>query len=323
MRRISLHNLVRRDTFCLTSLPQHLQLRFGNAGPLMEPYERLRQARQMAGFGTAVEAARHFGWGQSSYIGHENGTRGIRPRVANKYAAAFGVSLGWLLTGEGSPNPTGAREAMVQYGHRVLRDTLAASYQCLADINEVMSLAFAEAVLERAEIQQGLPPSERSSHELVRDLALAAARLFASGQARPPPGIEARPASASSTVDKRHTPLSIPVLASVVGVIYALAVKPDDFPSLWISDSVKEILGYEVEEALAPGWWLKCLHPDDRIAAVKKTSILMRQGRLVQEYRLQAKGGGYLRIKDEASLLRGSDLQPKEIIGFWTDARAA
>src|SRR5262249_48045968 len=100
----------------------------------MEPYERLRQARQMAGFDTAAKAARHFGWGQSSYMGHENGTRGIRPRVANKYAAAFGVSLGWLLTGEGTDS-TGAHEAMVQYGHRVLRDTIAASYQCLADIN--------------------------------------------------------------------------------------------------------------------------------------------------------------------------------------------
>lgn len=287
-----------------------------------EPYERLRQARQIAGFDTAAEAARHFGWGQSSYIGHENGTRGIRPRVANKYAAAFGVSLGWLLTGEGTPDPAGAREAMLQYGHRVLRDTIAASYQCLADINETTSLAFAEAVLGRAEIQQGLPASERSSHELVCELALIAARLFASGPTRAPPGIEARPAFVSSTVEKRHTPPFTPALACLV-VGYVLAVTPKGFPSLWISESVKEILGYEVEEALATGWWLKCLHPDDTMAAIKNTSILMTQGCLAQEYRLQSKGGGYFRIKDEASVLRGSDRQPKEIIGFWTNARAA
>src|ERR1700756_1134368 len=174
----------------------------------MEPYERLRQAARWPASVTAAEAARHFGWGQSSYIGHENGTRGIRPRVANKYAAAFGVSLGWLLTGEGTPDSTGAGEAMVQYGHRVLRDTLAASYQCLADINELMSLAFAEAVLERAKIQQELRPSEQSSHELVRELALTAARLFASGQARAVPGIDARHALA--TVEKGHIPFSDP-----------------------------------------------------------------------------------------------------------------
>jgi PAS domain S-box-containing protein len=271
----------------------------------------------MAGFDTAAEAARHFGWGQSSYIGHENGTRGIRPRVANKYAAAFGVSLGWLLTGEGTPDPTGAREAVVRYGHRVLRDTIAASYQCLADLNEVASLAFAEAVLGRVEIQQGLPPSEQSSHDLVRELALTAARLFASGQARAMPGIDARHALALSTVEKGHIPFSVPAVS------YVLAVTPKGFPSLWVSDSIKEILGYEVEEALAPGWWLKCLHPDDRMAAIKKTSILMTQGRLVQEYRLQSKGGSYIRIRDEASLLRGSDGQPKEIVGFWTDVSAA
>jgi len=289
----------------------------------MEPYERLRQARQTAGFDTAAEAARHFGWGQSSYIGHENGTRGIRPRVANQYAAAFGVSLGWLLTGEGTPDPTGAREAMVRYGHRVLRDTIAASYQCLADINEVMSLAFAEAVLGRAELQQRLPPSERSSHELVCELALTAARLFASGPAGAAPGVEARPALVSSTVEKRHTPLSVPALDCSVEVSYVLAVTPKDFPSLWISNSVKDILGYEVEEALAPGWWLKCLHPDDRMAAIKNTSILMTQGCLAQEYRLQSKGGGYIRIKDEASVLRSNGRQTKEIIGFWTEVSTA
>jgi hypothetical protein len=35
-------------------------------------------------------------------------------------------------------------------------------------------------------------------------------------------------------------------------------------------DSVKSILGYEVEEALAPDWWVACLHPNDKVAAVGK-----------------------------------------------------
>jgi PAS domain S-box-containing protein len=78
-------------------------------------------------------------------------------------------------------------------------------------------------------------------------------------------------------------------------------------------------LGYEVEDALAPDWWIDCLHPYDKEAAVKKTSILMTQGHLVQEYRFRSKDGHYLWMRDEASLLRDADGRPKEIVGFWTN----
>ncbi|HTV32003.1 MAG TPA: PAS domain-containing protein [Methylocella sp.] len=116
-------------------------------------------------------------------------------------------------------------------------------------------------------------------------------------------------------LDKR----SSHILNSIPTVIYELGVTPKGFPTQWVSDSVKRILGYEVEEALAPDWWIRHLHPDDKKAAVEKTPILMREGRLVQEYRFEARDGRYLWIRDEASLLRRSDGRPKEIVGFWTD----
>ena len=78
-------------------------------------------------------------------------------------------------------------------------------------------------------------------------------------------------------------------------------------------------MGYEVEEALAPDWWIDCLHPDDKEAAVEKTSILMTQGHLVQEYRFRSKDGHYLWMQDEASLLREAGGRPTEIVGFWTN----
>jgi sigma-B regulation protein RsbU (phosphoserine phosphatase) len=109
------------------------------------------------------------------------------------------------------------------------------------------------------------------------------------------------------------------ILNSIPTVIYVLAVTAKGFPSEWVSDSVKRILGYEVEEALAPDWWINCLHPDDRDSAIERTSILMIQGHLVQEYRFRSKGGHYLWMQDEASLLREADGRPKEIIGFWTN----
>src|ERR1700739_1848893 len=79
------------------------------------------------------------------------------------------------------------------------------------------------------------------------------------------------------------------ILDSIPTVIYVLAVTAKGFPSQWVSDSVKRILGYEVEEALAPDWWVDCLHPDDKEAAINKTSVLMTAGHLVQEYRFRSK----------------------------------
>src|ERR1700746_2125253 len=84
---------------------------------------------------------------------------------------------------------------------------------------------------------------------------------------------------------------SLYCLPSIPTVIYVLGVTAKGFPSEWVSDSVKRILGYEVEEALAPDWWVDCLHPDDKEAAIKKTAILMKAGHLAQEYRFRSKDG--------------------------------
>lgn len=71
---------------------------------MMEAHDRLKLAREKAGFSTAAEAAERFGWRPSTYHGHENGTRGLRPAVASQYARAFRVSAEWLLFGQGEPD---------------------------------------------------------------------------------------------------------------------------------------------------------------------------------------------------------------------------
>jgi len=62
--------------------------------------KRLEQARLARGFRTARQASSFYGWSYDSYIQHENGTRGLS-RSAKKYAQAYNVGEGWLLTGEG------------------------------------------------------------------------------------------------------------------------------------------------------------------------------------------------------------------------------
>jgi hypothetical protein len=77
---------------------------------MSEPYERLQFARERAGFDTPTEAAIYFGFNVVTYRSHENGTRGIRREAAQRYAKAFKVPAGWLLTGEGGTHLRASEE---------------------------------------------------------------------------------------------------------------------------------------------------------------------------------------------------------------------
>lgn len=68
------------------------------------PGERLKWARlNRTNFLTPTDAARAYGWTQSTYLGHENGDRIPSRRAAMKYAAAYRVDWHWIL--EGGPEP--------------------------------------------------------------------------------------------------------------------------------------------------------------------------------------------------------------------------
>lgn len=71
---------------------------------MTDPAERLRIARLRAGFETAKEAAEALGFPVSTYLGHENGSRGISAKKAEIYARKYKVREQWLLYGVG-PGP--------------------------------------------------------------------------------------------------------------------------------------------------------------------------------------------------------------------------
>lgn len=77
--------------------------------------ERLKWAREQAGFEDAPSAAEALGVVESTYYGHENGSRGFKRDSAAKYARRFKVSLEWLLTGRGQPKAGPATTRAVGY----------------------------------------------------------------------------------------------------------------------------------------------------------------------------------------------------------------
>lgn len=62
--------------------------------------ERLRTAREKAGYKSASKAATALGVPYPTYASHENGSRGIGDGLT-RYARFFRVSIDWLLTGKG------------------------------------------------------------------------------------------------------------------------------------------------------------------------------------------------------------------------------
>jgi len=68
-----------------------------------KPKDRLRKAREDAGYPTPSEAARALPRliNRNTLISNENGNREVSRKAAEKYAKAFGVSAGWILYGDG------------------------------------------------------------------------------------------------------------------------------------------------------------------------------------------------------------------------------
>lgn len=62
--------------------------------------ERLRLAREKAGYRSAAKAAEAMGIPYGTYSVHENGSRGFRNSL-ERYAQFYRVSIEWLLTGRG------------------------------------------------------------------------------------------------------------------------------------------------------------------------------------------------------------------------------
>ena len=68
--------------------------------------ERLKEARQKAGYRTATAAIDACGWNSSTYRAHENGQNGFKANDAKLYGQAYRVSPSWLLLGEGEAVPS-------------------------------------------------------------------------------------------------------------------------------------------------------------------------------------------------------------------------
>ena len=109
------------------------------------------------------------------------------------------------------------------------------------------------------------------------------------------------------------------LLARSPAVIYAFEASGDYKPT-FISQNIKELLGYEREEYLeSPDFWRSRVHPADLARIEKGYTRLFEEGHLSNEYRFRKKDGNYCWISDDLQLIRNPAADPIEIIGAWND----
>jgi adenylate cyclase len=112
------------------------------------------------------------------------------------------------------------------------------------------------------------------------------------------------------------------VLVSSPAVIYSFKASGDYGPT-FISDNVKDLLGYEPNEYLeSPDFWRRCVHPDDLPATEAEFSQLFKKGRHTVEYRFRKKDSSYCWVSDDWHLIHDKDGQPVEVVGSWSDVTA-
>jgi PAS domain S-box-containing protein len=109
------------------------------------------------------------------------------------------------------------------------------------------------------------------------------------------------------------------LLTSSRVVIFSLEAK-GEYQRTFISENVRDFIGYEPEEVLAePDFWSTHVHPDDRDRVLARFPTLFDAGYLTQEYRFRLKDGSYRWVCSDLQLIYDEAGVPLEVVGSWSD----
>jgi PAS domain S-box-containing protein len=109
------------------------------------------------------------------------------------------------------------------------------------------------------------------------------------------------------------------VVASSPAVLFTLAIDGNSFRLSWISDNVREMMGYTLEEVLQLPWWQDHLHPEEAEQVWGEVLEVFSRGNQTHEYRFRHKDKKYRWVRGEMRLFRDATGNPLEVIGSWSD----
>jgi len=112
------------------------------------------------------------------------------------------------------------------------------------------------------------------------------------------------------------------LLTSAPAVTYCFEAR-GNFSPTFVSDNIKDLLGYEKNDYLKDGNFVPSrIHPDDAQRVQDDLSRLFKEGHLVHEYRFLCKDGHYCWVNDELHVLTDDYGEPLEVVGSWSDITA-
>ena len=109
-------------------------------------------------------------------------------------------------------------------------------------------------------------------------------------------------------------------LLKVSRVIIYSAKPTTERAVIFMSENVRDVLGYEAAEFLADEkFWANHIHPEDRERVLSQLAEIPTVDRLRCEYRYLCKDGSVRWMLDDFTILRRGDGSLREIVGNWSD----
>ena len=109
------------------------------------------------------------------------------------------------------------------------------------------------------------------------------------------------------------------LLAFSPAVIYTCQAG-GDYRTTYVSDNVKNLLGYAPEDFLDDAnFWGDHIHPDDLGRVLADLEVLGTRDHHIHEYRFRAHDGEYRWMRDELRRVRNESTGIEELVGSWLD----
>ncbi|MFW6199755.1 MAG: PAS domain-containing protein [Gemmatimonadota bacterium] len=109
------------------------------------------------------------------------------------------------------------------------------------------------------------------------------------------------------------------VLEASGAFVFVLVPEGDHLRFSWLSEGIRNVLGYSRREALQPGWFPMGLHPDDRAGVLGQDATGLADGKVVHEFRFRHRSGGYRWFREELRALEDGPDGPEAIVGVAVD----
>ncbi len=126
---------------------------------------------------------------------------------------------------------------------------------------------------------------------------------------------------AQRTAQLRKAEARYRTLVEQIPAVTYIASLNTPYSTIYISPQIKPLLGFTPAEWIVdPDMWIKQLHPEDRDRVLTEVSDCLAGGRPFRsEYRMLARDGHVVWVRDEAVVLHGSNGEPQVIQGVLID----